>query len=55
MRGGPTRVQPLAERPGARVPPEPGLQARPSVPRSATPRGQDQQFVELISDTLNFS
>lgn len=29
--------------------------AVPRGPQSATPRGQDQQFVELISDTLNFS
>lgn len=63
--GGPARALPLALREGRGVPespppPPPRRRAeprapRPAVPPSATPRGQDQQFVELISDTLNFS
>lgn len=58
--GGPTRALPLALRKRRGVPRSPGAaaqgeQPRPVVPQSATPRGQDQQFVELISDTLNFS
>lgn len=39
--------------PGCR--PAQGEQPRPAVPGSATPRAQDQQLVELITDTLNFS
>lgn len=40
---------------GPGVSPASGEPRAPAVPRPATPRGQDQQFVELISDTLNFS